>query len=581
MRGVMFRISSPLFGRFSLVALHLFLLVQLAVGAGPACRWINKGDGESHPVGDGTSTSNDSEDPIAEDEGEESDAEVEGAPASENCATSGLGFLEEGLQGLGNFLAVGPMPLSYVPFDGSDAISAGTGYTVESSRDLSSVQDRFQVPSAAARFNGRTSGAILNLPAGPWWKRAFSAALWVKVNTNKSQILFQQGTKVAPPFILGMSGTQDLVAQVRSDNSVATVRSPQFPLNAWTFVAMIYDGSVLSLYVGNTSKGQATLSGALKDDCGKFYVGTRLFLDSDTYDGAMDSLRIYNRVLAARDVNDLYNEVGLDVIPPETTVQSGPAVKTNDPNARFVFTSNETNVVFNCRLDAGIEQSCAASYSIDNLSDGNHTLSVVSRDRSGNVDGTPATHAWAVDTVAPETSLPSGLASTIAGRSLSLVLTSNEAGSTFECSLDGAVFATCPTPQVYRDLANGIHVVAIRAKDQSGNVDASPVDYRFVVDNTAPFHTYAEVTRVSQGTASVYIAADDDNGVAAYCINETGTAPTAVDACWAMTDVAATSFESTVSYRVLGTQGIRSILYIWFKDVVGNVSPYVTAFARH
>ena len=51
--------------------------------------------------------------------------------------------------------------------------------------------------------------------------------------------------------------------------------------------------------------------------------------------------------------------------------------------------------------------------------------------------------------------------------------TETRAAATFECSLDGASFAACPSP-VTVTVANGGHSLAVRAKDSAGNVDPSP-----------------------------------------------------------------------------------------------------------
>src|SRR5262249_50097494 len=59
---------------------------------------------------------------------------------------------------------------------------------------------------------------------------------------------------------------------------------------------------------------------------------------------------------------------------------------------------------------------------------------------------------------------------------------SNEAGSSFECSLDGAPFSACdPAGISYTGLANGPHTFRVRAIDAVHNVDQSPAAYTFSV----------------------------------------------------------------------------------------------------
>ena len=59
------------------------------------------------------------------------------------------------------------------------------------------------------------------------------------------------------------------------------------------------------------------------------------------------------------------------------------------------------------------------------------------------------------------------------------------AGATFQCSLDGAAWQTCSSPQTYRGLADGEHEVRVRAVS-SGGADATPATASWTVDRTGP-----------------------------------------------------------------------------------------------
>lgn len=52
---------------------------------------------------------------------------------------------------------------------------------------------------------------------------------------------------------------------------------------------------------------------------------------------------------------------------------------------------------------------------------------------------------------------------------------------TFQCSLDGAAFVACSSPQAYVDLAPGSHELRVRAIDAAGNVDAAPATWAWNV----------------------------------------------------------------------------------------------------
>jgi len=68
-----------------------------------------------------------------------------------------------------------------------------------------------------------------------------------------------------------------------------------------------------------------------------------------------------------------------------------------------------------------------------------------------------------------------------AGRAATFSFASNEAGSSFQCSLDRAEFKPCKSPKRYRALKPGKHLFRVRAVDPAGNVDRTPVRRRFEV----------------------------------------------------------------------------------------------------
>jgi len=89
-----------------------------------------------------------------------------------------------------------------------------------------------------------------------------------------------------------------------------------------------------------------------------------------------------------------------DTTAPNTTITSGPPSLTRSTSAAFSFSSTEANSTFECKLDDGAFTPCSApkGYTVTN---GSHTFSVRARDRAGNVDATPASRTWRVDTIKP------------------------------------------------------------------------------------------------------------------------------------------------------------------------------------
>ncbi|CAN5874336.1 hypothetical protein BH18ACT11_BH18ACT11_00830 [soil metagenome] len=89
------------------------------------------------------------------------------------------------------------------------------------------------------------------------------------------------------------------------------------------------------------------------------------------------------------------------------------------------------------------------------------------------------------DTTPPETTIDSGPSGTLTNSSASFTFSSNEGNSSFECKLDAGAFGSCTSPKSYSGLSDGSHTFEVRAKDVSGNTDATPATRTWTV-NTAP-----------------------------------------------------------------------------------------------
>jgi peptidoglycan/xylan/chitin deacetylase (PgdA/CDA1 family) len=90
-----------------------------------------------------------------------------------------------------------------------------------------------------------------------------------------------------------------------------------------------------------------------------------------------------------------------DTTPPDTTIESGPSGTVSEASASFAFSSSEPNSTFECALDAAAFSSCTSPAAYTGLTDGSHTFSVRATDAAGNVDLTPASRTWTIDTTSP------------------------------------------------------------------------------------------------------------------------------------------------------------------------------------
>jgi parallel beta-helix repeat protein len=119
-------------------------------------------------------------------------------------------------------------------------------------------------------------------------------------------------------------------------------------------------------------------------------------------------------------------------------------------------------------------------------------------DASGNVDGSPATHAWTVGEqpvgTPPETTIDSGPDLTTVQTSAQFEFSASERNASFQCRLDAAAFAPCAWTGVptagftgtrgsisYSGLSVGTHTFEIRATDLDNNTDQTPAVYSWRV----------------------------------------------------------------------------------------------------
>ena len=176
----------------------------------------------------------------------------------------------------------------------------------------------------------------------------------------------------------------------------------------------------------------------------------------------------------------------IDLTSPETIITSGPAGLTTSTSATLEFNCNETICAFECSLDGAIWSSCSSPANYSALVDGSHMFEVRATDAVGNVEVTPASYAWVIDTLPPDTLItsqpanPSNVSSAAFGFSCTKLICG------FKCKLDSGDWASCDSGVSFSSLADGSHSFQVRAIDGLGNVDQSPAAYSWVIDTIAP-----------------------------------------------------------------------------------------------
>jgi hypothetical protein len=268
-----------------------------------------------------------------------------------------------------------------------------------------------------------------------------------------------------------------------------------------------------------------------------------------------------------------------DNIEPATTIDGGPTGTVASADATFTYAATPSAGIgsYECRLtpDGGTPAtftSCPSTgRAYSDLADGDYTFEVRGVSHGGNVDPTPESRSFTVDTTAPDTTITAGPDGLTASADATFTYVGAPADDTdgFECRLvpDGgtASFAACPeTGRDYTELDDGTYTFEVRAHDAVGNTDATPASRTFTVDTTAPTVTITAGPAASSTATTAVLAYDalpssDVDAVECRLIR-----PGDADPAFAACSGTATTYEGLASgaYRF----ELRA------RDAIGNVS---------
>jgi hypothetical protein len=172
----------------------------------------------------------------------------------------------------------------------------------------------------------------------------------------------------------------------------------------------------------------------------------------------------------------------IDTKAPNTIINSGPPLLTNNARATFFLVPPSRGGTFECSVDNGAFAPCSSPFTTDPLGDGKHAFQVRAIDLAGNADKTPAkAKAWTVDTTPPETTITKMPANPTNSTSAAFKFTSNEKKSTFQCNLDGGGFNPCASAPTFTGLSAGPHNLQVRAIDAAGNIDPTPASFNWTI----------------------------------------------------------------------------------------------------
>lgn len=168
---------------------------------------------------------------------------------------------------------------------------------------------------------------------------------------------------------------------------------------------------------------------------------------------------------------------------------STPAAVSNASVASFGFTSN--GAAFTCSLDGASPVPCASPWAVSSLSDGSHTVMVITDPGVGQVS---LTFEWVIDTQDPGKPVITGPSAWTNTTSAKVVVRPAASDDSVACTLD-AVATPCAALANLTGLAVGAHTVTATATDPAGNT--ATTSFAWTIDQTAPTATATRPTSVT------------------------------------------------------------------------------------
>lgn len=122
---------------------------------------------------------------------------------------------------------------------------------------------------------------------------------------------------------------------------------------------------------------------------------------SQTYEGLAEGRHVFTVRAVDRagnvDSTPPTRSWSVDTTPPQTSIEGGPSGTVRERTASFELGADDPDASFECSLDAAPFEPCGSPQAYADLSDGPHRFQARAIDSLGNVDPSPATRDWTID----------------------------------------------------------------------------------------------------------------------------------------------------------------------------------------
>jgi len=289
-------------------------------------------------------------------------------------------------------------PVSTIALPAANALLNGTAYTITGTAfdPISPAGERSGVQTVQISFDGGTVWYPASTTDG-WNTWSYNWILPVSEThlTVKSRAIDMAGNIQAAPFAA--------VVHVYQVPPTSVITSPAD--NAFL------NGSIRTITGTSTDLGLGIDFVEISTDGGATW-NLATGAESWSYSWNLPQDGVYTILAKATDLVGYVESapytisVTVDNTLPETSITNQPLLYSNTASPSFTFSSSEPGT-FQCKLDSGAYSACTSPATYTGVADGSHTFTVRAIDRAGNIDASPSTYTWTVDTVAPTAETPS------------------------------------------------------------------------------------------------------------------------------------------------------------------------------
>jgi len=272
------------------------------------------------------------------------------------------------------------------PFNGNANDESGNGNHGTVQNGTNSSSDRYGTLNSAFDFDGNDDQIYVNHSANISPSQYVTVNSWIYPRAYEdNKFILVKGSHINLYYrsygLLGPESNQK--AQFRLSNSnveLGVYSNSIIPLNTWSMITGVYDGTNLKIYVNGVFDGQISMSGLINQTNEPLSFGSHKYYNFSDYwyNGSLDDISIYNRVLTQQEITALYNGPTYTINASSgsngSITPSGITTLNSTATQRYTFTANSGYMLDSVIVD-GNKVDSVSGYTFSSLTS-NHTIRV-------------------------------------------------------------------------------------------------------------------------------------------------------------------------------------------------------------